>query len=568
MVETTSEGEVLARKQRVDGARLRLLERAASATLKELLTATLDLAEELTGSRIGFLHFVDDDQNALWLQAWSTNTVARMCTAEGAGSHYPIDQAGVWADCVRTGEPVVHNDYPSAPGRKGLPSGHAQVVRELTVPVVRAGRVCAVLGVGNKASDYDDHDVADVSELADLAWDIAARVRAEEALRVQQTRLDLAASSGKLGLWDLDLTTNVAWRTLQHDRLFGYDELQPTWGPEDSLRHVVPEDWPIFQKAFEEALITGIFHYELRIDPVSGPRRWIEASGEVSRDEAGNPVRMAGTVAEITGRKQAEEEVRALQGELALASRLAAMGTLAAGVAHEVNNPLSAALADQAMALADVQDVLGRLRGNEPLNREAEARRLEGVVDELGNAVEGARRIARVVKELTTFARPSQARTRERLADIVAKAMHWLPAAVHKAARVSVEDGGAPEVVVSFGQMEQVVVNLVTNAAKATRPGKPGTIIVRLGPGAPGKARLDVIDQGTGIAPEILGRLFNPFFTTNEAGKGMGLGLAVCHSIVTSHGGTITVESEVGRGSTFRVELPAAEGGPGPTAPR
>ena len=559
VAETAREGEVLARKQRVDGARLRLLERAAKGTLKELLTATLDLAEELTGSRIGFFHFVEDDQNTLWLQAWSTNTMARMCTAEGAGSHYPIEQAGVWADCVRTGKPVVHNDYSSVPGRKGMPPGHAQVVRELTVPVVRAGRVCAVLGVGNGPSDYDDDDVADVSSLADLAWDIAARVRAEEALRIQQTRLDLAASSGKLGLWDLDLTTNVAWRTLQHDRLFGYDELQPSWGPEDSLRHVVPEDRPIFQKAFEEALVTGIFHYELRIDPAQGPRRWIEASGELSRDESGRPVRMAGTVAEITERKRAEDEVRALQRELALASRLAAMGTLAAGVAHEVNNPLSAALADQAMALADVQDVLGRLRGSEPLDREAEARRLEGVVEELGNAVEGARRIARVVKELTIFARPSQARTRERLADIVAKAMHWLPASVHKVAKVSVEDGGAPEIVASFGQIEQVVVNLVTNAAKATRPGKPGTIIVRFGPGAPGMARLDVIDQGTGIDPEILGRLFDPFFTTNAAGKGMGLGLAVCHSIVTSHGGTLAVESEVGRGSTFRIELPAAD---------
>jgi signal transduction histidine kinase len=72
-------------------------------------------------------------------------------------------------------------------------------------------------------------------------------------------------------------------------------------------------------------------------------------------------------------------------------------------------------------------------------------------------------------------------------------------------------------------------------------------------------ARLDVIDQGTGVDPVILGRLFDPFFTTNEAGKGMGLGLAVCHSIVTSHGGALTVESEVGRGSTFRVELPAAD---------
>jgi signal transduction histidine kinase len=81
-------------------------------------------------------------------------------------------------------------------------------------------------------------------------------------------------------------------------------------------------------------------------------------------------------------------------------------------------------------------------------------------------------------------------------------------------------------------------------------------------------ARLDVIDQGTGIAPEILGRLFDPFFTTNGAGKGMGPGLAVCHSIVTSHGGTLTVESEVGRGSTFWIELPAANTGPCPAAPR
>jgi len=268
---------------------------------------------------------------------------------------------------------------------------------------------------------------------------------------------------------------------------------------------------------------------------------------------------MAGTVADVTERRSSEEKVLALQRELAIASRFVAMGTLAAGVAHEVNNPLAAALADQELALSEVQDVLSRLRGGDPLDREAEARRLEGVVEELGDAVEGARRIGRVVKELKVFARPSQDRARERLGDIVAKAMSWLPASVHQVATVRVEDGGAPEVVASFGQIEQVVVNLVTNAAKATRSGMPGSIIVRIGPGAPGMARLDVIDQGTGIEAEILGRLFDPFFTTSEPGRGMGLGLAVCHSIVRSHGGTLTVESEVGRGSTFRIELPAAD---------
>jgi len=147
-----TEVDARARRQRVDGCRLSLLERAPTSTLKELLTATLDLAEELTGSSIGFFHFVDEDQTTLSLQAWSTNTVARMCTAEGAGSHYPVAQAGVWADCVRTGKVVVHNDYPSLPDRKGMPAGHAAVTRELTVPVMRAGRVCAVLGVGNKPS--------------------------------------------------------------------------------------------------------------------------------------------------------------------------------------------------------------------------------------------------------------------------------------------------------------------------------------------------------------------------------------------------------------------------------
>jgi PAS domain-containing protein len=310
LTSTSDAIEARTRRQRVDAARLALLERAERSTLGELLTATLDLAEGLTGSRIGFFHFVDDDQRGLWLQAWSTNTVARMCTAEGVGQHYPLDRAGVWVDCVRAGRPVVHNDYASMEGKKGMPPGHATVVRELTVPVVRAGKICAVLGVGNKPSDYDERDTEEASALADLAWDIAARKRAEEALRVQDERLELAASSGGLGLWDLDLSTHKAWRTLQHDRLFGYDELQPSWGPEEALRHVIPEDRASFTQAFEAAFASGHFHYELRIRPGDRPLRWIEADGQVFRNASGEPARMMGIVRDVTERKRAEEELR------------------------------------------------------------------------------------------------------------------------------------------------------------------------------------------------------------------------------------------------------------------
>jgi signal transduction histidine kinase len=139
--------------------------------------------------------------------------------------------------------------------------------------------------------------------------------------------------------------------------------------------------------------------------------------------------------------------------------------------------------------------------------------------------------------------------------------MRWLPGSVGRAATVEVQKGGAPEVLASFGQIEQVVVNLVTNAAKATKEGHPGTIIIRVLPGTPGMARLEVIDRGTGIAPEIRERIFEPFFTNSVIGKGTGLGLSICHAIVTAHGGTLTVETEVGKGSTFRMELPAAPAG-------
>jgi signal transduction histidine kinase len=145
------------------------------------------------------------------------------------------------------------------------------------------------------------------------------------------------------------------------------------------------------------------------------------------------------------------------------------------------------------------------------------------------------------------------------LRDVADDALRWVPKALAATAEIEVEDRGAPDVQASAGQLAQVVLNLLTNALKATRPGSRGKVVLRLGTGNEGQATLEVSDQGVGIAPENRGRIFEPFFTTRPAGvgRGTGLGLAVCHSILASHGGTITVESEVGKGSTFRVELPA-----------
>jgi signal transduction histidine kinase len=234
------------------------------------------------------------------------------------------------------------------------------------------------------------------------------------------------------------------------------------------------------------------------------------------------------------------------------------MGTLVTGVAHEINNPLAAAIADEEMALSVAKDLLDAVRGGGSFDRETASRQLEQMVEALTDAQEGGRRIAQIVRDLAVFGRPDQKRTLVKLIDVVRDAMRWLPASVGRAAKVDVQDGGAPEVLASFGQMEQVVVNLVTNAAKASKGGEVGSIIIRVMPGAPGMARLEVIDRGVGLEPAILERVFEPFFTNSVVGQGMGLGLSICKVIVTSNGGTLTVESEVGKGSTFRVELPAA----------
>lgn len=249
---------------------------------------------------------------------------------------------------------------------------------------------------------------------------------------------------------------------------------------------------------------------------------------------------------------------KALQAQLALASRLTAMGTLVAGVAHEINNPLAAELANQGLAMEVVQDVKDRLLGSTPLDREAEGRLLEGVLEALKDAEAGGRRIARIVKDLSNFGRPDPRRTRVRLMDVVDESMRWLHATVKSTAAIRVDNQSAPDVIASAGQLEQVLVNLVTNAAKATPEGQQREIVVRLGPGAPGMARVEVIDQGMGIAPALMDRIFDPFFTTRQVGQGTGLGLSISHAIVTAHEGTLTVQSEVGKGSTFRVELPAA----------
>ncbi len=192
--------DITVRKQAEEAIRLclRLWEFAASHSLTELLQRGLDEIESLTDSCISFYHFVDHDQENLTLGAWSTRTKNEFCQARGEGQHYPLSHAGVWTECFYRRTPVIHNDYSSVPNKKGLPDGHASVVRQLVVPTIRDGKVVSILGVGNKAIDYDQRDAELVSYIADLVFSIVENERAEEQIHQLNNQLERLAMSDEL----------------------------------------------------------------------------------------------------------------------------------------------------------------------------------------------------------------------------------------------------------------------------------------------------------------------------------------------------------------------------------
>ena len=177
-------------------ARVRLLAQAHASSLEEVLRASLDEAATLTESQIGSYHFLEPDEQTLVLQTWSTRTVHEACEAEGARLHVPLAEAGIWGDCVRERRAIIHNQYVGHPERRGLPDGHAELVRELVVPVFRGERIVAILGVGNKSRDYVETDLQIASTFADLAWDIVEQKRTQSALQ-QMAHFDALTGQNK-----------------------------------------------------------------------------------------------------------------------------------------------------------------------------------------------------------------------------------------------------------------------------------------------------------------------------------------------------------------------------------
>jgi len=385
------------------------------------------------------------------------------------------------------------------------------------------------------------------------AQDRTQTKNATEALKQSEASLAAAQRIAHLGSWELnlvnleDVNANELHWSDETYRIFGLKPHATQVTNEVFYRAVHPEDRQRVMNAFNEAFQQKKgYDLEHRIVLPDGEERMVRGRGEVVVDGSGTPIRMRGIVVDITERKRLEEQLRQSQ-------KMEAIGQLAGGVAHDFNNILTVIHGHASLLLSD-----------ENLSPSA--------TKSAQQIAQAAERAAGLTRQLLTFSRRQVMQPRRLdLNEVVSNMTRMLGRILGEDIALQLNYWSQPAFVQADASMiEQVLLNLAVNARDAMPKG--GQLAIRISTtdvatnrlslhpdGRVGKfACLTVVDNGCGIPPENLRRVFEPFFTTKEVGKGTGLGLATVYGIVKQHQGWIEVESESGKGATFRVFLPTS----------
>ncbi len=559
--------------------------KAGELSERDFMQYALEQAELLTGSSIAFIHFVNDDGQSIELVTWSRNTLEKYCHAT-FDKHYPLAQAGIWADAARRKMPVIVNDYAAVTNKRGLPEGHSVLDRLISVPVIDGDVVRMITGVGNKRRPYEVIDVETVQLIGNEAWRIVRRQRTEQALGLATQVVN--ASSVVCFRW----AATEGWPVVfvsDNVMQWGYTAEQLTSGDPAFVALIHPDDLRRVVDEVAHHTATGAYKYEQEYRLVTADQRtiWVADSTKVHRDADGKVIYYDGVLTDITERKaqqlmltetlnrqrQLNKRLEEAHNQLLQSEKMASIGQLAAGIAHELNNPIGFVHSNlgtldgylhDLMAVVDAYDKAADSLGEDAPSMVAVSqvkaeRDFAFLKDDVFNLVaeskDGLGRVRRIVQDLKSFSRVGESDWKE--ADLrqgIESTLNIVWNELKYKCQVIKDYGDLPPVYCLISQLNQVFMNLLVNAGQAIE--KQGVITIRTRRRDDDWVCVEISDTGKGIAPEHIDRIFEPFFTTKPVGKGTGLGLSLSYGIVERHRGRIEVESRLDHGSTFRVLLP------------
>jgi PAS domain S-box-containing protein len=376
------------------------------------------------------------------------------------------------------------------------------------------------------------------------------RNRCNAAFAASEQQLALVVDAVQMGIFEWTVQTGKVKWSHHHARLFGLmlEEFDGTYATFERCVH--PDDVAGVKANVEKSLAARTeYNHEYRIVWRDGSEHWIETRGQVFGDSQGQTLRMMGTVADISPRKAAEESARIREVELAHLSRIATMGHMASGLAHELNQPLAAILNYASVCLDQIESGKG-----------SPAAALTAI-QELMNET---RRAGALISRMRSFVRKQEPQS--------------VPLDINELVRVSLSmmefelrrqrirphlelDANLPKVLGDAVQIEQVLINLLFNALEAMSDGtsRRNALMLRTALHDEGRSvQVCIVDTGSGMSPENLSRLFEPFFTTKA--KGLGMGLNISRSIIETLGGRLSAATNSDRGMQFCFTVPVAEG--------
>lgn len=520
-------------------ASLRLFQTIEPLSVSEIIQLGLEEGVRLTESEIGFFHLVNPDQETIRLQTWSKGTLEH-CAVSKPNQHYPIAQAGVWVDCIHQRRPVIHNDYPSLPHKKGLPEGHAPLSREMVVPLFEQDNVVAVIGVGNKAQDYTQFDVDQLTLLATNTWNIVQQKKIETALRESEQMLRLVFESafdgisvyeelpdGRRKLIDCNARyTEVAGRSKKE-----LLELADTISIQTGIEHKIDPRPAAGLEGFET--YRGRFSWN-RPD---GRENVVEYAAVRVRIE--DHVLVIGVDRDITQQMRAAQEREALITELE--TKNAELERFVYTVSHDLKSPL-----------ITIKGFLGFLE------QDILSGDIEQIKNDTSRIANAADRMQQLLDELLELSRIGRVSNPIQEIALVALAHEAVEIVAGQLAQRGVQVKIAPDLPVVYGdrpRLSEVMQNLIDNAVKYMGNQLHPQIEIGAAQTDRGLATF-VRDNGIGIEPRYHDRIFGLFEKLDPTTNGTGIGLTIVKRIIETHGGQIWVESEGGgRGSTFYFTL-------------